>query len=98
MDIQVLSECCACMLENILDSTQNIDRIYSTTETGEDITIYRLSDAVIEISSTSAIVIPMTRLESYLEIIEESGYRDAETIKKWLSEKTNSTPNYGGEL
>lgn len=84
IDIKMLSGCCSCLLENILDPIYHINRFYSSSETDEDVVIYVLGDVIIEISQLSALVVPLSRLENYLEILEEMDYRHTETIKKWL--------------
>lgn len=85
MDIKILSSCCACVLESVIESIPGVERMYSVSPEGETIAIYRLSDAVIEITSSNVVVVPMTRLDSYIELLDEMGYENSEEIKKWLT-------------
>lgn len=84
IEIQVLGECCACILENALESIQTIDRIYGRTELGEDVAIYKLDDVIIEVSSTSAIIVPISQLENYLELVKDFSHTVYEAIRGWL--------------
>lgn len=90
VDIKILNECCACILEYILDSMQYVDRIYHSNELGDSITIYKLCDVVVETSGSTAIVVPITRLSNYIEVLEESGYSDIDAVKRWLNDSSKS--------
>ncbi|MEM0371182.1 MAG: hypothetical protein QXY23_01195 [Ignisphaera sp.] len=87
MGIRILGECCACVFETVLDSMPTIDRLYTHLDTGDSIAIYALDDIIIEVSQTSVMLVPITLLTSYLDLIDESGYRDTEIIKNWLKNR-----------
>jgi len=91
MDIQVLSECCACLLENVLESKQNLYRIYRYNEAGESVAIYKLGDVIVEVSSSTATIVPIDRIEIYIEMLQETGAQDLEILKKWLAELNKSS-------
>lgn len=91
MDIKILNECCACILENVLDPMQHVDRIYYSNELGESVAIYKLGDVVVEISTSTATIVPLAKLINYVEILEESSYLDVSMVKKWLKELHDST-------
>lgn len=93
MDIKILNECCACILENILDSIQYVDRIYYSNEFGESIAVYKLSDVVVEITTSTATIVPITKLRNYIEILEESSYLDVDVVRRWLTELPDTTLN-----
>lgn len=93
VDIKILNECCSCMLENVLDPMQYVDRIYYSNEFGESIAIYKLGDVIIEISTATATVVPLAKLINYVEILEESSYLDLDVIKRWLKELRDFTSN-----
>lgn len=95
MDIQILSECCACIFENILESMQNIYRIYSSSEFKETIAVYKLDDVVIELTPSTATIVPIDKLGTYIEMLEESGDTGVDMIKRWLMEYTNVSPRCG---
>uniref|UniRef100_A0A7C2VKY7 Uncharacterized protein n=1 Tax=Ignisphaera aggregans TaxID=334771 RepID=A0A7C2VKY7_9CREN len=84
MDIQVLGECCTCLIECVLDPKQNVDRIYVNDDTGETVAIYILGDAVVEVTSTTSTILPITKLGDYIEMLEDMGYDNIDTVKKWL--------------
>lgn len=84
MDVKILSECCACMLENILETAQNVSRMYTSAGAGEDVAIYKLGDVIVEITSTHAILVPLSKLESYLELLSDAEYGNADAIIQWL--------------
>lgn len=88
MDIQVFGECCACIFENILESMQNVYRVYSSNEFKETIAVYKLDDVVIELSPSTATIVPITKLSTYIEVLEESGDTSIDTIKSLLTEST----------
>lgn len=85
--IRVLGECCACVFETVLETIPTIDRLYTHPDTGDSVAIYALDDIIVEISQTSVMLIPTTLLTSYLDIIDESGYRDAEVVRNWLKSR-----------
>ncbi|MCC6016180.1 MAG: hypothetical protein LM582_03945 [Desulfurococcaceae archaeon] len=86
IDIRILTECCACLLENILESKHNIYRTYRYNEFGESVAIYKLKDVVVEITTSVAMVIPIDKVEEYIEMLRETGVQDIETLKNWLKE------------
>ncbi|MEM4513554.1 MAG: hypothetical protein QXZ41_03495 [Ignisphaera sp.] len=86
MDIQVLDGCCACIFENILESMQNVYRVYSSNEFKETIAVYKLDDVIIELSPSTVTIVPIAKLSAYIEVLEESGDTSIDTIKSLLAE------------
>ncbi|MEM1644754.1 MAG: hypothetical protein QXL96_02600 [Ignisphaera sp.] len=95
MDIQVLGECCTCIFENTLEAMQNVYRVYSSSESRETIAVYKLDDVIIELTPSTATIVPIAKLSTYIEVLEESGGTDVNMIKSWLMEYTNVNPKCG---
>lgn len=89
IDIKILDGCCSCVFENMLEAIPNINRLYTySLDTNELISIYVLDDIVIELTQTTLTLIPLTLIDAYLELVNESNYRDAKTIIEWLKRVT----------
>ena len=82
--IKTLDSCCACMLENVLENLHDVERFYSTLESGESVAIYRLGDAIVEITSSSATVVPIHELDEYRDLVRAMGCENADEIESWL--------------
>lgn len=81
-EILILSSCTTCILSQVLETIPNIPRIYLSSPL-EEVTIYVLDDAVVEVSTESGSVIDRSCVDELLELLESMGF-DVQSVREWI--------------
>ncbi len=84
-DITIFKDCCACILGQVMEGINGVREIYIPIESSM-ITLYRIDDALIEISEDTAMVIPLNKIEDFIEIIQDMGYENIDKIIQFIEE------------
>ncbi len=82
-DIMIFRGCCACILGYIMENVNGAKEIYIPIEDSVVI-LYKISDALIEVSEDTAIVVPLNKVEDFVEIIRDLGYEGADEIIRFI--------------
>uniref|UniRef100_A0A7J3QGT8 Uncharacterized protein n=1 Tax=Ignisphaera aggregans TaxID=334771 RepID=A0A7J3QGT8_9CREN len=88
VNIVTLNSCCSCLLSYVLDLIPNIGRIYLQSKTSNEYTsIYILNDVVLEISEDRTLIIPIDKIQEFLELLRELDNESSISITKWLEDE-----------
>jgi hypothetical protein len=85
IEIKILNACCACVFQLILEDF-NVPTLFLETSTGENESIYILADVLLDITESQATVVPLDKVNDYLEYMKEIDEEKAEKIMLFLSE------------
>lgn len=87
IDIITLNSCCACILQTILDSTPNVVVLHMQSSYDVVESVYVLDDVLLDVTEDSVVVVPLDKLEEYVESIEELDPEKASTIRSIAASK-----------
>jgi len=82
-DITVFKDCCACILGQVMEDINEVKEIYIPIEDSM-ITLYKIDDVLIEISEDTAVVIPLDKVEDFIEMIRDMGYENIDKIIQFI--------------
>ncbi|MEM0026568.1 MAG: hypothetical protein QXT53_01355 [Ignisphaera sp.] len=87
IDIITLNSCCACILQILLDATPNVIALHMQSFDDAVESVYILDDVLLDVTEDSVVVVPLDKLEEYIESIEELDLEKASTIKSVVANK-----------
>lgn len=88
IDITTLNSCCACILQIILDTTPNVLALHMQSSNDIVESFYILGDVLLNITEDSVILVPLEKLDEYIESIEELDPEKANAIRNAITAKS----------
>jgi len=84
IEIRVLNSCCACLIQLLIENFAEIPTLFIQSTSNEEEAIYILSDVLLDVSESSAIIIPKEKIREYLESLKEFEEEKVERIKQFI--------------
>ncbi|MEM1608162.1 MAG: hypothetical protein QXG81_02650 [Ignisphaera sp.] len=88
IDIITLNSCCACILQIIIDVKPNVIAMHMQSSYDVVESIYVLDDVLLDVTEDSVVVVPLDKVEEYIESIEELDPGKASTIRSAVASKS----------
>ncbi|MDK6028405.1 hypothetical protein QPL79_03385 [Ignisphaera sp. 4213-co] len=82
-----LNNCCACLLQLILDNTPNVVMFHFIGSGDDNESFYILDDVFLDVTEDNVVVVPLDKINEYIESIEELDSEKANIIRNLIANK-----------